>query len=83
MEEQKKESEAPKELDKVERAELAVKRLEETEKRIDEKIAKLTELQADRILGSTAGGRIEPEAPKPMTSKEYATKVMSGELKAK
>jgi hypothetical protein len=51
-------------LDKVERAELAVKKFEEAEKRIDEKIAKLTELEANRLLGSTAGGHIEaqPEA---------------------
>lgn len=56
----------PQGLDKIERAEFAVKRLEETEKRIDDKIAKLTELEANRILGSTAGNHIEPKTPEQM-----------------
>lgn len=49
----------PAAIDKIERAELAVKRMEETEKRLDEKIARLTELEANRLLGGTAGGHIE------------------------
>ncbi|MFA5051315.1 MAG: hypothetical protein WC499_04345 [Patescibacteria group bacterium] len=49
----------PAEPDKIERAELAVKRMEESEKRLDEKIAKLQELEVNRLLGSTAGGHIE------------------------
>ena len=49
----------PQELGKIERAELAVKRMEEAEKRLDEKIAKLTELETNRLLGSSAGGHIE------------------------
>jgi hypothetical protein len=66
----------PQSLDKVERAEQAVKRMEEYEKRIDEKIAKLQELQADRLLSGTAGGRIE--SPTQKTPKQYADEVMSG-----
>ena len=70
----------PQGLDKVERAEQAVKRMEEAEARIDEKIAKLAELQADRILAGTAGGRVEPQAPKKMSNVEYANKLMRGEV---
>lgn len=73
----------PQTLDKVERAELAVKRMEEAEKRIDEKIAKLTELQADSLLGGTAGGHVEPTPVKEPTAKEYADAVLSGKIKAK
>lgn len=64
-------------LDKVERAEFAVKRMEEAEKRLDEKIAKLTELEANRLLGSTAGGHIEPVPVKVETAKEYADRIMN------
>jgi capsule polysaccharide export protein KpsE/RkpR len=49
----------PKVFDKVERAELAVQRMEEIEKRLDEKTAKLQELEANRLLSGTAGGHIE------------------------
>lgn len=67
----------PEKLGKIERAELAVKRMEEAEKRLDEKIATLTELQTDRLLSSTAGGHIEPVPAKIETAKEYADRVMS------
>jgi hypothetical protein len=49
----------PQELGKIERAELAVKRMEEAEKRLDDKIAKLTELETNRLLGGSAGGHID------------------------
>lgn len=49
----------PSSPDKIERAELAVKRMEEAEKRLDDKIARLTELEANRLLGGTGGGHIE------------------------
>ena len=48
------------EPDKIERAEMAVKRMEEAEKRLDEKISKLTELETNRLLGSSAGGHVDP-----------------------
>jgi len=67
----------PETLDKVERAELAVKRIEDGEKRLDEKIKQLQDLQAERLLGGTAGARVEPET-KEETPKEYAEKIMSG-----
>ena len=66
-------------VDKVERAESAVKRLEEAEKRIDEKIAQLAELKADRILGGTAGAHIETK-PAEETPQEYAKRVMAGKI---
>jgi hypothetical protein len=80
--ENEKKGEAKTEPDKIERAELAVKKMEEAEKRLDEKIAKLQELEVNRLLGSTAGGRVE-STPKVETAKEYADKVMKNEVKAK
>ena len=70
----------PAEFNKVERAEQAVKRAEEFEKRIDEKIAHLEELKADRLLGSTAGGHIEAQPVKEETAKEYADRVMKNNI---
>jgi len=70
-------------LDKIQRAEFAVQRLEEAEKRLDDKIAKLTELEANRLLGSSAGGRVEPTPPKEETAKEYADRIMKNQVKAK
>jgi cobalamin biosynthesis Mg chelatase CobN len=72
----------PKELSKIERAELAVQRMEEAEKRLDEKIAKLTELEANRLLGSSAGGRVEPQPVKEETAQEYADRIMKNQIKA-
>lgn len=66
----------PHQPDKIERAELAVKRMEEAEKRLDDKIAKLTELETNRLLGSTAGGHIEAQPAKVETAKEYSDRVM-------
>lgn len=78
MAEEKKAEERP--LDKIERAELAVKKFEEAEKRIDEKIAHLTELEANRLLGSTAGGHVEATPAKVETAKEYSERVMSNKV---
>lgn len=69
----------PRELSKIERAELAVKRMAEAEQRLDEKIAKLSELEANRLLGSTSGGHIEPVPAKVETAKEYAQRVMNNQ----
>ena len=76
------EGDKPESTDKVERAEQAVKRMEDGEKRIDEKIKKLQDLEADRLLGSTAGGRVEAEPAKEQTAAEYADEVMLGKIKA-
>jgi len=40
-------------------------------------------LQAEKMLGSSAGAFIPPTPPKVDTPKEYADKVMRGEIKAK
>ena len=74
--------EETKEPDKIERAEQAVKKMEEAEKRLDDKIAKLQELEVNRLMGSTAGGRVEPAFPVEKTAKQYAEEVMSGKIKA-
>lgn len=71
----------PESADKIERAEQAVKRMEDAEKRLDEKISKLQELEVNRLLGSTAGGRVEAQ-PVVETAKEYSDKVLSGQIKA-
>lgn len=69
-------------LSKIERAESVAKRLEETEKRIDEKLTKLQDLEVNQLLGSTAGGRIDkPQVVE--TAKDYANKVMSGAFNKK
>lgn len=67
-------------LDKVERAEQAVKRIEEGEKRLDEKIKQLQDLQADRLLGGTAGGRVEAKEIKEETPQEYRDRVLANKL---
>jgi cobalamin biosynthesis Mg chelatase CobN len=67
----------PERLGKIERAELAVKRMEDAEKRLDDKISRLTELEANRLLGGTAGGHVEPVPAKVETAKEYADRVMN------
>jgi hypothetical protein len=71
----------PQSSDKIERAELAVKRMEEAEKRLNEKIAQLQELEVNRLLGSTAGGHVEPQPVKVETAKEYAERVMNNTIK--
>lgn len=73
MEEKKEEVKV--EPDKITRAEEAVKKMEEAEKRLDEKISKLQELEVNRLLGGTAGGRVEPVV-KEETAKDYAERVM-------
>lgn len=66
--------------DKVERAEMAVKKMAEFEQRIDEKIAKLEHLKSEAILGGkTEAGN--PEVKKELTAKEYANEFMRGKIK--
>lgn len=67
----------PQENTLVERAEQAVKRYEDVEKRLDEKIAKLERLQSERILGGGSQAGFT-EAQKVETPAEYAKRVMSG-----
>ena len=39
-------------------------------------------LQAERMLAGTAGGRVEPQAPREETAKEYADRVMKNQVTA-
>lgn len=64
----------PKTLDKVERAEQIVERLEAVEKRIDEKTAKLEDLEAKRILGGKSVGAQTPVA-KEETPHDYRMRI--------
>lgn len=41
---------------------------------------KLEQLRSDELLSGTAGGRQEPKEPVPDTPKQYAEKVMRGEV---
>jgi len=69
----------PASLDKIERAEFAVKRMEEAEARLDAKIAKLQELEVNRLLGSTAGGHIEsPQLSEEQLKKQQAVDFWKG-----
>jgi len=82
MEEQtKKEEEKQKEkpLDKVERAEQAVKRMAEFEQRIEEKIAKLENLKSEAILGGTTeAGQKATELSEDQKKKEGAKDFFKG-----
>jgi hypothetical protein len=69
----------PESADKIERAEQAVKRMEDAEKRLDEKISKLQELEVNRLLGSTAGGRVEsPQLTEEQAKKQQAIEFWKG-----
>jgi hypothetical protein len=46
-------------------------------------LAQEQKLHAERMLGSSAGQHITPGAPPVETAKEYAARVMKGEIKAK
>lgn len=65
----------PAPTDKVERAELAVEKLEAIEKRLDEKTAHLQELEARRILGGKTAGA-DQEQSKEETPQEYAQRIL-------
>ena len=60
----------------VERANIERKRLEEENDRLEKNIKELRDLEASRLLGSTAGGRIEP----PVLSEEEAKKKQAMEF---
>ena len=62
-------------LDKVERAENAIKRMEELEKNIDEKTKVLQDLRATKILGGQTDAGIQTEKPKEETPKEYNDRI--------
>jgi hypothetical protein len=64
----------------VERAREERERLQQENARIEKNLTELRELEASRLLGGTAGGRVEPVV-KIETAKEYADKVMSGAIK--
>jgi cobalamin biosynthesis Mg chelatase CobN len=57
--------------------------MEEIEKRLDEKTAKLQELEANRLLAGTAGGHIEAKPAQEPTAKEYAAAVLAGKVPVK
>ena len=66
--------------DLVERAKLEREALIKENERLEKNLKELRELEANRLLGSSAGGRIEPQ-PKEETAKEYADKVMKNQIK--
>lgn len=55
--------------------------LQKENERMEKNIQELRELEASRILGSTAGGRQEKqEAVKEETPREYAEKALKGQI---
>jgi hypothetical protein len=61
----------------IERARQEREGLVKENERLERNIKELRELEASRLLGGTAGGRVEP-TPKKETAKEYKDRVMSG-----
>ena len=66
--------------DIVERARTEREALTKENERLEKNLKEMRELEANRLLGSSAGGRIETQ-PKVETAKEYADKVMRNQLK--
>jgi len=67
----------------VERARMQAERLAQENERIEKNIREMRDIEASRLLGGTAGGRVEPQPPKQETAKEYAEKVLSGHFNKK
>lgn len=68
----------PETSDRVERARQERERLEKENDRFEKNLKRFEELQANQLLGgATVGGQ---PAPKKETDKEYAQKVMRGEI---
>lgn len=66
----------------VERAEQARKGLEEVEKRLDEKIKTLQDLEVRRTMGGKTNN-LPSEAPKELTAAEYAKEIAAGRIPKK
>lgn len=54
--------------------------LEKENERLEKNIKELRDLEADRLLGSTAGIRPEIKVPAEETPQDYAKKVLSGQV---
>lgn len=59
----------------------AIEELKKEKEEISKVRDDIRQLKSEQLLSGTAGGHIEPEPPKPLTSKEYADAVMSGKIK--
>ncbi len=66
------------ELNQVERAEAAVKRMEELDHKIEENLKTLTELTTRNILGGNSEAGSAPIPPKVETPKEYKDRILRG-----
>lgn len=65
----------PKAVDKVDRAEQAVKRMDEQLALMDEKIAELKKLETNRIFGGETEAGSKEEPVKQETNKEYRQRI--------
>ena len=74
-------SESQENVSEYDKALALVKRREEVSKVELEILAKKEKLAANEMLSGTSGGHIDPEKPKEETAKDYADKVMTGNLK--
>lgn len=68
-------------LEMIERANAAARRIEEAEKKLQEQNDRLERLQIERTLGGTDSVTEQPKQE--MTAEEYKNKIMSGEIKGK
>lgn len=62
-------------LDKVDRAEAAVKRMEDLDKSLSEKIKHLEHLQSEKILGGGSEAGTAKEKPKEESPKDYVSRL--------
>jgi len=56
-----------------------LQKIREENDALEKELRKAQELRAEALLAGTAGGRIDMQ-PKQITDKEYATKLMKGEV---
>ena len=59
----------------LERARQEREGLAKENERLERNLRELREIETSRLLGSSAGGRVEPQPPKQETDKEYSQRI--------
>ena len=70
----------PQEFTLVEQANIAAKRMEDANKRTEELLLRQEAETARRMLGGRSEGSVQVEPEVKMTDREYAAKMMKGEV---
>jgi hypothetical protein len=70
----------PKEVSPIEQANIAVKRMEEENARLERNIAELSNLRAAELIGGRTNAGKQDETQKEETPREYMKRVMSNQL---